>query len=122
MYDNSSEKEVFFTVPANGGMTVKNVRNAPNPLVEYTNFLFYPQEANTGGIDVKILIYNLHGELMKTLETTYLEPGGNTGVIRWDGTDANGRLLNSGLYPYKVMFNGRDGSYSETSQKLMITR
>jgi hypothetical protein len=42
--------------------------------------------------------------------------------VIWDGTDGNGKKLSSGIYPYKISFKGKNGAYSETTQKLVIMR
>ena len=103
---------------------MKNVITAPNPLVDHTSFIFQPKQPVTGGLDVQIQIYNLNGIKVRVLEKSYSDPIGITSQnnIVWDGTDSNGKKLTNGLYPFKIIFRGSDGSYSETSQKIMIIR
>jgi hypothetical protein len=122
MFDNSSVKEIRFYVPDHPGLTVKNVMTAPNPLVDHTDFIFQPQQAENGGLNVQIAIYNLQGIQVRTLAQTYPEPLIVSPKISWDGTDFNGHRLNNGIYPYKIIFKAKNGAYSETSQKLMIMR
>ncbi|MCX6305878.1 MAG: type IX secretion system sortase PorU [Bacteroidetes bacterium] len=124
MFDNSSLKEITFYVPASHteGVLVKNVMNAPNPLVDQTNFIFQPQQSGGGGLDVQIKIYNLKGIQVYTILKSYSDPLISTPKISWDGTDSNGKKLSNGIYPYKITFKSNNGAYSETSQKLMIMR
>lgn len=122
MFDNSSLKEIQFYVLDYQGLTVKNVMNAPNPLVENTNFIFQPQQFDGGGLDVQIKIYNLQGMLVRTLIKNYTELLTASPKISWDGTDSNGKKLGNGLYPYKIIFKAENGAYTETCQKLMIAR
>jgi hypothetical protein len=122
MFDNSTLKEISFYVSYHSGLTVTNVMNVPNPLVDHTSFIFQPQQLSGGGLDVQIAIYNLHGMLVRILDQSFPDPAGAQLELLWDGTDSNGRKLSNGLYPYKIVFKSANGAYSETSQKLMITR
>jgi flagellar hook assembly protein FlgD len=122
MFDNSSVKVITFVVPDNSALMVKNVMNAPNPLVDHTNFIFQPQQFDGGALNVQIQIYNLQGIMVRKLEQNYPDPMAAGLKIPWDGTDANGRNLSNGIYPYKVIFNATNGANSMTAQKLMIIR
>ncbi len=124
MFDNSSEKSIIFYVSDHSELIVKNVINAPNPMFDHTSFLFQPSQSYGGALDVQIRIYNLNGMLVQTLASTYKEPMvlSMMSELSWDGTDTNGNKLSSGIYPYKIIFKGKNGTYSETSQKLVIIR
>lgn len=122
LFDNSSEQSIKFFVSETQQLTVKNVINAPNPMFDHTTFLFEPQQHVEGGIEVQIQIHDLNGQLLRVLKTNWTTPTDQSMALTWDGRDANGRKLNSGLYPYKIIFKGSDGSYSETTQKLVIIR
>ncbi|MDP1621560.1 MAG: type IX secretion system sortase PorU [Bacteroidales bacterium] len=122
MFDNSSLTTISFYVPDHKELMVKNVMNAPNPLIEYTNFIFQPQQINGGGLEVKISIYNLKGIQVYTLFKSYPENVTVTPKIYWDGTDFNGNKLSNGIYPYKIIFKAKSGAYTETSQKVVIAR
>jgi len=50
-------------------------------------------------------IYNIKGQLIKTLFKGNLEKG--THNIIWDGTDSNGKPVSSGIYLYSLS-NGKD--------------
>ena len=124
MFDNSSEKTISFYVTGYPPLTVKNVVNAPNPMSDWTSFLFQPQQSYGGSMEVQIRIYNLNGILVRTLSSNYNESLISSVMppLSWDGTDANGKKLNNGIYPYKIIFRGKNGAYNETSQKLVILR
>jgi hypothetical protein len=124
MFDNSSEKSITFYVSDHPELTVKNVINAPNPMFDHTSFLFQPSQSYGTGLDVQIRIYNLNGTLVRTLASSFPEPLINCVLpqLSWDGTDTNGKKLSSGIYPYKIIFKGMNGAYSETNQKLVIIR
>ena len=124
LYDNSSEKEITFYISASQDLTVRKVMTAPNPMSDHCSFVFQSNQVDYAGMDVSIQIYNLHGDRVRTLSASFSSPealAGNS-QLSWDGTDSDGRHLGNGIYPYKITFTGKNGGYSETTQKLMIIR
>jgi hypothetical protein len=122
MFDNSSTKEITFYISEPPALTVTNVKTAPNPMGEYTRFIFQPNQSSAEGLDLTIRIYSLQGLLLRTINTYWPASLTTLPFISWDGTDSGGQKLKNGLYPYKISFAGKDGSYYETSQKLVILR
>ncbi|MEI7661321.1 MAG: type IX secretion system sortase PorU [Bacteroidota bacterium] len=124
LFDNSSEKEISFTIPSIPALTAQNVRNAPNPMSDHTSFIFQAHQVDFTGLDVTIQIFNMHGLRVRTLSASLTESSSAAGSSRltWDGTDSHGQKLSNGVYPYKISFSGKNGGYSETSQKLVIIR
>jgi len=59
-----------------------------------------PQEEQTLRIPTSLRIYNLRGQLVKTLIDDELSPGGHE--INWDGTDETGKKVASGVYLYRL--------------------
>ena len=53
-----------------------------------------------GAGEITARIYNLNGELVRTLSTA--AAGGHTEVLRWDATDATGRPVPPGAYPILI--------------------
>lgn len=74
------------------------VYNYPNPVRrgESTTFWFVPSYS-----EVEIKIFNMAGELIRTLANV---PDVNT--IPWDGTDKDGDEVPPGLYPYVYIYLG----------------
>jgi len=103
-------------------MKVRNVLNAPNPLVDHTDFCFQPEGSDYGALSVSITVYNLKGKAVRRFEQVFDEPGTGGMKISWDGTDERGKRLAAGLYPYKAVFRTGSGTVRETSQKLVIAR
>jgi hypothetical protein len=122
MFDNSSEKVISFVIPSPPGLKVTNVITAPNPMTDYTRFIFTLPPDFSGDLNITVHIYNLHGILVKSFEKIW--PGSLSGIdpMGWDGTDNSGRELPAGLYPYKVIFTDQNSAYYETNQKLMIIK
>ncbi|MGB6647354.1 MAG: FlgD immunoglobulin-like domain containing protein, partial [Bacteroidota bacterium] len=85
-------------------------QNYPNPFNPTTNISFsLPQQEH-----VKIEIYNVLGDLVKTLADQVFAPG--TIAITWDGMDDNGTMVASGMYIYRL----RAGSFSAAKKMAML--
>lgn len=74
-------------------------QNYPNPFNPVTTIQFGVPASMKGRAELRI--YNVKGELVKTLFEGIVEPGLHT--FRWDGTNANGRKVTSGLYFYRIV-------------------
>ncbi len=72
-------------------------QNYPNPFNPSTVVEYALPEAS----HVKIEIFNLVGQKIKTLVDTYLDAGRYR--IHWDGTDDNGIKVSSGVYIYRLV-------------------
>ncbi len=86
-------------------------QNYPNPFNPSTTIQFDLQ--NTTKVILKI--YDISGKEIQTLVNCYLAAGSYT--IRWNGQDANGRNVHSGMYFYRLsteMFTG--------TKKMMLLR
>ncbi len=100
---------------ANGDITVPVVAtelksNYPNPFNPETNIAFSMKEA----ANVSIEVYNVKGQLVRTLLNDVKEAGNHTVV--WNGKDNNGRGVSSGVYYYKM----NTGKYSSTKKMIMM--
>jgi flagellar hook assembly protein FlgD len=72
---------------------------APNPFSETTTLKLALNESG----HVRLLIYNLAGEFVRTLFDRKLEAGGHS--ISWDGWDYSGRRVTPGVYLCKGQFD-----------------
>jgi flagellar hook assembly protein FlgD len=72
--------------------------NYPNPFNSNTQFIFNVTERNFKVIE--ITIYDILGRTLKKLIPLHLTTGLNK--IPWDGTDALGNPISSGLYIAKL--------------------
>ena len=82
-------------------------QNQPNPFNPVTAISFSLERRG----QVSLRVYNLRGQLVRTLVDEVLEAGPHTG-IRWNGTDESGRAVTSGTYFYRL----------ETEQGTSFTR
>lgn len=86
-------------------------QNHPNPFNPNTIINFDIRiKAN-----VKIDIYNILGQKLREFEEGELPPGKYS--IEWDGTDARGNKLSTGIYFYRI----KAGEY-EQSKKMMLIK
>ncbi len=85
-------------------------QNYPNPFNAYTTINY--SLTDSGNTTLKI--YNIKGELVKTLTYEYKEAGYY--AINWSGDDENGNLLSSGIYFYKI----ETDTFTETKSMVML--
>lgn len=83
----------------------------PNPFNPSTTIPYSVKEAG----EVKIQIFNLKGQLLRSFESMHSSPGHYR--IIWDGKDASGRSLASGIYYYRMSC----GDYSFI-KKVILTK
>ncbi len=86
------------------------LQNYPNPFNPETNISFNVTESG----NVKIDIYNIKGQKVKTLiNDSYLSGIQN---IVWKGEDDNKKQVSSGIYLYKM----QNGKYSSTKKMILM--
>jgi len=93
-------------------VTSVSVHNFPNPFADETTISFY-STANVSHLN-QITIYNIKGEVVKTLDLETSDSGFST---VWDGKDNSGTTVSNGIYFYK--FKAGD---LEKTQKLILMR
>jgi len=84
--ENSSQK--------NSGYNLE--QNYPNPFNSATNIRYFVPSRSK----VRVTIYNIIGQKIKTLESTYKNSGSHLTI--WKGRDKEGKLVPSGIYYYKL--------------------
>lgn len=80
-------------------LTTELFSNYPNPFNPTTTISFALHEAS----HVKIDVYNITGQQVKTLLNEHLEADNHN--IIWNGNDSEGRSVSSGVYFYKMKAN-----------------
>ncbi|MDP8315276.1 MAG: GLUG motif-containing protein [Candidatus Celaenobacter antarcticus] len=86
------------------------LQNEPNPLVSSTRISFNLPE--TARVDLNV--YNIKGQLVRSLYSGFAL----SKTIQWDGKDESGKVLESGMYFYKLMVNGKTAE----TKKLILMR
>lgn len=77
---------------------------SPSPFTSSTTISFAVPEVGPGG-DIALKVYDTRGRLVKTLREGTRDPA--IGRVVWDGTDDQGRPVTSGLYFYRLTWNGQ---------------
>ena len=121
MYNNSSEETVVLFVFEDPDILFTEVYAYPNPLTEGTTFSFRP-DPGTGELHAVISVFNIQGVQLRQLEVSVTEYSGQPVQVYWDGTDANGRELHSGIYPFTFRFSRKDGTSGQTYGKIAVLR
>jgi len=85
-------------------------QNYPNPFSPATTIEY--GVAETSGVTIRI--FDVLGREVRTLVDQTVAPGQHS--VQWDGTDANGRRLPSGLYLYQM----EAGSFSQTRSLVLM--
>ncbi len=88
--------------PVSPGLQISG--NYPNPFFQNTSLFV----KGTGDGFLRMKIYNLRGQLVRTLDAT------KSGEYDWDGKDDTGRTVSSGIYFARI----RDGG--KTAQRKML--
>ena len=101
-----TELQIVFPSDASDDPTVSPVtnmlnQNYPNPFNPETTITFDMSKTANANLSV----YNVKGQLVKTLHNGIANFGKNTVV--WNGTDNNGNKVTSGLYFYRLSTEGK---------------
>ena len=95
-------------------------QNIPNPFNPSTTISFTipssPSTVPSSGRKVKLMIYNLLGQRVRTLVSGEFDSGEYR--ITWDGRDDLGRDVSSGVYFYRLTVDG--GKRTETRKMVLI--
>ncbi len=119
IYNNSSTATIRFNVVKGNVINIENVSNYPNPMYDNTNFTFEHNQKDNE-IDVVIKIYDVMGQLVKTITehrygtTARIEP------IRWDGRSDGGVALKAGVYVYNVTIKNSQSEETTAYSRLII--
>jgi hypothetical protein len=74
-------------------------QNYPNPFNPTTTINYQVPQVS----DVKLVVYNILGQKVRTLVNDRMEPGYHSVV--WDGRNEDGRTVASGIYIYRFEAN-----------------
>ena len=84
--------------------------NYPNPFNPVTNIAYSVKEAG----NVTLQVYNIKGQLVKTLVNDVREAGSFT--TTWSGRDNSNKSVSSGVYFYKM----KTGNYTSTKKMILM--
>lgn len=110
-YNNFSSQTIDFNVKSNSDFALESIYNYPNPMQDFTNFVFQHNFDSPLTADIKI--YTVSGRLIKELNKTNITD--KFVNIDWDGTDTDGDIISNGTYIYKIIIKTEDGNFSKSS-------
>lgn len=121
IHNNSSKASIDFIVTSSGNITLNELFNYPNPVIDYTTFSF---EHNQSGEDMEVLIdiYSMDGKRVTRLEESFIADSYRNNEIQWDLTDQNGSKIAKGIYLYKVQVKLEDGKEATKTNKLVVVK
>jgi hypothetical protein len=121
-HENLTEVYTEFIVGEDNKIILQHVLNYPNPFADETRFSF---EHNRSGenLSVRIQIFSIKGQLVKTIEGTTKYSEFRVNDIVWDGRGESGQKLESGLYIYSVFVRSLvDGAKNTQYEKLVLIK
>ncbi|MGQ0723405.1 MAG: FG-GAP-like repeat-containing protein, partial [Candidatus Eiseniibacteriota bacterium] len=100
------------TAPSNAATTFELalLPNAPNPFAGATTIQYMMPSARAA----KLQVFDISGRLVRTLVDGSAAAGAN--VVRWDGRDAGGEILSSGVYFFRL----HDGDRTVTRKAVLL--
>ncbi|KAA5547424.1 type IX secretion system sortase PorU [Adhaeribacter rhizoryzae] len=120
IYNNSSEARLPFVVAGNQNFVIENIQNYPNPFANQTTFGINHNQAGDE-VEIQIQVFNLMGQLVKTIREKRDKSKNRIADITWNGKDDAGNKLVNGVYLYKVKIRSlTKGIWTEQAKKLMI--
>lgn len=91
-------------------------QNYPNPFNPETNIRFQLSAA----AKVSLKIFDLHGQNIVTLSNGFRQAGSYN--VMWDGKNAYGKSVASGVYFYRLSYFGESGEQSLFARKMLLLR
>ena len=119
IYNNSNTTTISFNVVKGKIINIENVSNYPNPMSDNTNFVFEHNQKDNE-IDVVIKIYDVMGQLVRTIEESSYGTTMRSEPIRWDGKSDSGASLKAGIYMYNVTIKNAHNEETSGYSKLII--
>ena len=89
-------------------------QNYPNPFNPTTKIQFDIPASVSGATEVKLQVFNLLGEVIRTLVDEQRTPGRYT--VEWDAKDNKGRPVSTGIYIYRI----KAGEFTQTNRMVLL--
>jgi len=90
-------------------------QNSPNPFNPVTTIAFAAPAVGAGSVDAALAIYSVDGRLVNVLVDGPVSSGEHS--VTWDGRDAGGNRVASGVYLYRLTVDGESISRKMTLLK-----
>ena len=117
--NNASEAELWFIVDED--LFLSQVYNYPNPFADETRITL-THVGEDADFDVNIEIYDIMGRKVQELQKRVSSTNGVIEPIVWNGCNANGSPLLSGVYIYRLTLTDGNGFFRTVCQRMVISR
>ena len=117
-HNNPTERTINFFVSKDAKNAIFNVTNYPNPLRDRTTISFSHNRLGEN-LDLTVEIYDLRGDLVKTLNTQLFDSTGTIDQLSWDRTNSRGSRVKTGIYISRIILKTTEG-VSTAHQKLIV--
>jgi hypothetical protein len=104
---------------------IRDVYPYPNPMRSHTTFAFRVEGGRDEMLeDFALRIYTLSGRLVRELTRADLEQPLSVGwnTVRWNGRDADGDRVATGVYLYRVRVEGTEQTFRGDVEKVTVIR
>jgi len=91
-------------------------QNYPNPFNPETKIEFFLKVP----AEIKLQIFNVLGEIVKSFEKNVSNPGSH--YLVWNGRDFNDKNVPSGVYFYSMIIKQNSGQISSASKKMLLIK
>jgi flagellar hook assembly protein FlgD len=71
-------------------------------------------------LDAVLQIYDIYGNIVRTIRKNLYMTGYRTEPLVWDATDDSGSKVRSGVYVYRLAGNLPDGGSIHATSKLIV--
>ena len=119
VHNNSAEGVTEFVVLSSNNLTIQNLLNYPNPVVDFTSF-YFEHNQNNEQMKVVLQIIDLQGRVVKEIKEDITPNGYRYGPIQWDGKSESGDKLNAGVYVYSLIASLSNGKTTNNSGRLIL--
>ncbi len=119
VHNNSTEGITEFVVLSPNNLTIQNLLNYPNPVVDFTSF-YFEHNQNNEQMKVVLQIMDLQGRVVKEIKEEITPNGYRYGPIQWDGKSESGTRLNAGVYVYSLFASLSNGKKTNNSGRLIL--
>jgi flagellar hook assembly protein FlgD len=109
---------IDFIVSKKNKLRIQQVYNFPNPFQSYTNFSFEHNQPNID-LSVSIDVYDVNGQMVHQIQQTINTGGNRIATIQWNGANAIGRKMKSGIYIFRIIVSSINGTATAV-QKLFL--
>jgi hypothetical protein len=105
---------------------IRDLYPYPNPMNTHTTFAFRVEGGTSSPAAFRLRIYTLAGRLIRAFDGSDVNSGTGLRIgwnsLRWNGRDADGDRVATGVYLYRVSMEGENGSFEGDIEKIAVIR